>query len=131
MKVVCGVILNPQGQLLLAERPAGKVEAGRWEFPGGKIENNESEIAALERELKEELDLDVHLLFRLGEFPHTYSWGQITLIAYLGKALNEPRPMEQQKIRWQELGQVETESLCAAEIPVLKALFSALSKTSV
>ena len=57
LKVVAAIIENPQGQLLIAERPPNKAWAGYWEFPGGKIEAGESHEAALLRELREELGL--------------------------------------------------------------------------
>ena len=57
LNVVAAIIENPQGQLLIAERPPNKAWAGYWEFPGGKIEAGESHEAALLRELREELGL--------------------------------------------------------------------------
>ena len=57
--VAAAVILRPDGQVLLAQRPLGKVYAGYWEFPGGKLEPGESPRHALDRELREELGLTV------------------------------------------------------------------------
>jgi len=51
-------LIDPDGRVLLAQRPAGKSLAGLWEFPGGKVEPGETPEAALIRELKEELDID-------------------------------------------------------------------------
>lgn len=59
LPVVVGLITNSQQQVLIAQRPPGKIMAGLWEFPGGKIEANESQFAALARELQEELAIDV------------------------------------------------------------------------
>ena len=59
LTVVAAIIENPHGQLLIAERPPNKAWAGYWEFPGGKIEPGESHEAALLRELREELGLDL------------------------------------------------------------------------
>ena len=53
--MVAAALYDAQGQVLIAERPAGKHMAGRWEFPGGKVAPAESERHALERELREEL----------------------------------------------------------------------------
>ena len=55
--VAVGVLINPQGEFLLTSRPEGKVYAGYWEFPGGKLEPGESVEAALRRELHEELGI--------------------------------------------------------------------------
>lgn len=57
--VAVGVLIDERGRFLLTSRPAGKVYAGWWEFPGGKLERGESVIAALTRELHEELGIDV------------------------------------------------------------------------
>jgi 8-oxo-dGTP diphosphatase len=59
VNVAVGVLIDPQGRFLLTSRPAGKVYAGYWEFPGGKIEAGESVEAALRRELQEELGITI------------------------------------------------------------------------
>ena len=57
--VVAGALVDPDGRVLIAQRPEGKQLAGMWEFPGGKVEPGERPEAALIRELKEELGIDV------------------------------------------------------------------------
>jgi 8-oxo-dGTP diphosphatase len=57
--VVAVALVDTDGRVLLAQRPAGKAMAGLWEFPGGKVHSGETPEAALIRELKEELDIDV------------------------------------------------------------------------
>jgi len=57
--VAVGVLIDARGHFLLTSRPSGKVYAGWWEFPGGKLERGESVVAALARELHEELGIDV------------------------------------------------------------------------
>jgi 8-oxo-dGTP diphosphatase len=59
LTVVAVALVDADGRVLLAQRPAGKPMAGLWEFPGGKIHAGESPEAALIRELKEEIDIDV------------------------------------------------------------------------
>jgi len=59
--VVAAALINPQNEILLAQRPAGKRLAGKWEFPGGKVEKDESPEQALVRELDEELGIKVAL----------------------------------------------------------------------
>ena len=59
VRVAAAVVLRPDGQVLLAQRPPGKAYAGYWEFPGGKHEAGVTPRAALARELKEELGIDV------------------------------------------------------------------------
>ena len=65
--VAVAVITRPDGSFLLARRPEGKPYAGYWEFPGGKVEPNESVRAALTREIKEELGLTIELKGLIGE----------------------------------------------------------------
>jgi 8-oxo-dGTP diphosphatase len=57
--VAVGVLMRPDGAFLLTSRPVGKVFAGYWEFPGGKLEAGESVIAALRRELHEEIGVTI------------------------------------------------------------------------
>ena len=57
--VAVGVLIDPEGRFLMTSRPAGKVYAGQWEFPGGKVEAGESIEAALLRELHEELGITI------------------------------------------------------------------------
>ena len=57
--VAVGVLIDAAGRFLLTSRPAGKVYAGWWEFPGGKVERGESVVAALARELHEEIGIDI------------------------------------------------------------------------
>ena len=57
--VAVGVLIDAAGRFLLTSRPAGKVYGGWWEFPGGKVERGESVVAALARELHEEIGIDI------------------------------------------------------------------------
>ena len=57
--VAVGVLIKPEGDFLLTSRPAGKVYAGYWEFPGGKLEPGETVLQALQRELQEELGVTI------------------------------------------------------------------------
>src|SRR3954463_9343610 len=72
LRVVAGVLYDPAGRVLVAQRPAGKSLAGCWEFPGGKIERGESGEAALRRELLEELGVEVSLMRPVFELRHEY-----------------------------------------------------------
>jgi 8-oxo-dGTP diphosphatase len=59
VEVAVGVLIDRKGQFLLTSRPAGKVYAGYWEFPGGKLEAGETVQQALRRELQEELGITI------------------------------------------------------------------------
>lgn len=72
--VAVGVLIDATGRFLLTSRPAGKVYAGYWEFPGGKLEPGETVEAALRRELHEELGIDIGAALpwqvELVDYPH-------------------------------------------------------------
>jgi len=72
--VAVGVLVDPTGRFLLTSRPAGKVYAGYWEFPGGKLEPGESVEDALRRELHEELGITIGLVHPwkvdMMDYPH-------------------------------------------------------------
>ena len=82
-RVVAAALIDAQGRVLIAERPAGKWQAGRWEFPGGKVEPDESEEAAVRRELHEELGVQVQDLRRLTEVRHDYGDRAVALALWL------------------------------------------------
>jgi len=81
INVVCGVIYQGE-KFFIARRKTGIALEGKWEFPGGKIDNDESEECALNRELNEELGMQVKVNNKLGEVIHDYSDITIKLIAY-------------------------------------------------
>jgi 8-oxo-dGTP diphosphatase len=72
--VAVGVLIDPEGRFLLTSRPEGKVYAGYWEFPGGKVEPGESVAQALRRELNEELGITIGAAqpwqVELVDYPH-------------------------------------------------------------
>ena len=101
--VVCVALIDTDGRVLLAERPAGKPLAGLWEFPGGKIHPGETPEAALIRELHEELGIDVAeaCLSPLTFASHGYPDLHVILLLYVcrrWKGLVTAR--EGQKVSW-------------------------------
>ena len=102
LEVVAGVIFDPQQRLLACSRPAGKSCAGKWEFPGGKVEKHESYARALERELLEELALPGTVLdemYRL-EVPLPDKVLVLHFIRALAAGKCLPEPQENQQFRW-------------------------------
>ena len=79
--VVAAVIKNQEGKYLITQRNIKKVQGGLWEFPGGKVEGNESKEHAIEREIKEELTLNIKAKEILGEKVFDYTERSINLIA--------------------------------------------------
>jgi 8-oxo-dGTP diphosphatase len=123
VEVAAAVIQRADGAFLLARRPAGKVYAGYWEFPGGKVEAGEAAERALARELHEELGIDACAAFpwitRVYAYPHaTVRLNFFRVTAWKG----DPHPREQQAIAWQRPGAAPAEPMLPANAPVLAAL---------
>ncbi|HSH06749.1 MAG TPA: Nudix family hydrolase [Burkholderiales bacterium] len=121
--VAAAVILRPDGAFLLARRPAGKVYAGYWEFPGGKVEPDEPLEDALARELHEELGIDVAAaapwITRVFTYPHA------TVRLHFYRVFDwrgVPHPREAQAIVWQRIGEPLAAPMLPANAPVLASL---------
>ncbi len=123
VEVAVAVLERPDGSVLLARRPAGKVYAGFWEFPGGKVEPGETVRDALQREIQEELCIEVSeaspWITRVFTYPHaTVQLHFFRIRAWQG----EPRAIEHEGLAWQLPAQVDVEPMLPANGPVLSAL---------
>ena len=100
LTAVAGIIWR-DGQYLMACRPAGKIMAGYWEFPGGKVENGETPRKALGRELREELGIVCRKATPYTVLTHAYPHGLVTLhLFHVTRFAGEPAPLEGQALRW-------------------------------
>ncbi|MFB6276516.1 MAG: A/G-specific adenine glycosylase [Halothece sp.] len=109
------VIWNDQGNILIDRRPQEGLLGGLWEFPGGKIEANESVENCIKREIAEELGISVDVGEHLVTINHAYTHFRVTLNVYHCQYLDgEPQPLECEEIRW-----VKPEQL--SEFPFPKA----------
>jgi 8-oxo-dGTP diphosphatase len=120
---VVGAAIVRDGRVLAARRSRPATLAGGWEFPGGKVEEHESEAAALVRECREELGVAVRVGARLGESVD----GAIRLVLHAAElAHGEPRPLEDHdRLRWlavDELGGVDWLPIDEALLPLVVAL---------
>jgi 8-oxo-dGTP diphosphatase len=121
--VAAAVILRADGAFLLARRPEGKVYAGWWEFPGGKVEAGEPASAALARELHEELGIDVDVAYPWITRVFAYEHATVRLHFFRVTAWHgEPHPRERQAIAWQRPGEPVLEPMLPANAPVLASL---------
>ena len=123
VEVAAAVILRPDGRFLLAQRPAGKVYAGYWEFPGGKAEPGEPLAAALTRELHEELGIDVTRAYPWIVEEYVYPHAHVRL--HFFRVLvwrGQPHPRERQQLAWAALDDLGVAPLLPANGPVLRAL---------
>lgn len=122
--VAVGVLLQPDGRFLLTTRPAGKVYAGYWEFPGGKLDAGESVEQALARELHEELGIEVDPAAvqrwreQLVDYPHAL----VRLhFCRLGAWRGALQMREGQRFSWQRLP-VQVAPVLPGALPVLQWL---------
>ena len=121
--VAAAVILRADGAFLLAQRPPGKVYAGWWEFPGGKIEAGEAPGHALARELHEELGVDVVRAYPW--LTRVYAYEHATVRLHFFRVLEfrgEPHGREAQAFAWQMPGERLVEPMLPANAPVLRSL---------
>jgi 8-oxo-dGTP diphosphatase len=103
LMVVAVALIDADGRLLVQQRPAGKAMAGLWEFPGGKVEPEELPEAALIRELREELGIDVEqaCLAPACFASETLGDRHMILLLYIcRKWRGIPRPIEAPAIKW-------------------------------
>jgi 8-oxo-dGTP diphosphatase len=123
IEVAAAVLQRPDGTFLLAQRPAGKVYAGYWEFPGGKVEAGEAPASALFRELHEELGIDVERAYPWITRVFTYPHGTVRLNFFrITSWLGDVHGKENQAVAWQRLGAPLVEPMLPANAPVLASL---------
>ena len=123
IEVAAAVIERPDGSFLLAQRPPGKVYAGYWEFPGGKVEAGEAAEHALARELHEELGIDVEVSYPWITREYVYPHGHVRLNFFrVTRWKGEPHPREDQAIAWQSREGAMLEPMLPANAPVLASL---------
>ncbi|CAG2152748.1 NUDIX domain-containing protein [Cupriavidus numazuensis] len=121
-EVAVGVLVQPDGRFLLAQRPGGKPYEGYWEFPGGKLEPGETVEAALARELHEELGLDITECVRWHVLEHDYPHAYVRLhFCKVTAWRGDPVGREGQAFSWQTVP-VTVEPLLPATIPVVEWL---------
>jgi 8-oxo-dGTP diphosphatase len=123
IEVAAAVLQRPDGSFLLAQRPAGKVYAGYWEFPGGKVEPGEPAAQALARELHEELGIEIGESFPWITRVFTYPHGTVRLNFFrVHEWKGEPHPREEQAIAWQAADTPSASPMLPANAPVLASL---------
>jgi mutator protein MutT len=122
--VVAAAVLDGAGRILIAQRPDGKHLAGGWEFPGGKLEFGESRQEGLARELREELGITAHGIFRpLIRVQHAYPTRDILLDVFVVKSFSgELQGLDGQALRWCNLEELAAVKLLPADGPIVRAL---------
>ncbi|HWA08129.1 MAG TPA: (deoxy)nucleoside triphosphate pyrophosphohydrolase [Opitutaceae bacterium] len=119
--VVCALI-ERDGCVLIAQRPAHKHLPLKWEFPGGKVEPGESPEAAVVREIREELGCEIAVARPLPRFTHAYAVviEMIPFVCRLASGSPEPRALEHVAIQWISGDKLPEIDLAAADKPLLE-----------
>ena len=126
MTLVVAAIVRSRGMVLLAQRPPDDPLGPRWEFPGGKVERGESPEASLQRELLEELGIQVEVGPRVAVSTFDDGCRIIRLLAYeVVHVDGEPRPTVHQALAWVAPEDVLSFDLLPADVPIAQALVKA------
>ena len=111
--------------MLIAQRPEGKLMAGLWEFPGGKVESGEAPEAALVREIKEEIGVDTRqsCLAPLTFASHAYEEFHLLMPLYVCRVWKGiPRPKEGQRLAWVRSARLGDYPMPPADVPLIAML---------
>jgi 8-oxo-dGTP diphosphatase len=123
--VVAGALIDARGRVLIAERPAGKTFAGRWEFPGGKLMSGEAPRQALRRELAEELGIEVERAEPLLAVTHRYPAAAAPVLIDCWRVdswRGEPAALDGQRLRWCTREALAEADILEADRPIVTAL---------
>jgi len=120
---VTAAIIQRKGLILAARRKEGFHMAGYWEFPGGKIESGETPEECLQRELKEELNIDTRIGPFFEESCYDYGTKKIRLLSYLVDYIGGTFTLnDHDEIRWLHIHQLFTLQWAPADIPLVEKL---------
>ncbi|MGH1419344.1 MAG: 8-oxo-dGTP diphosphatase MutT [Hyphomicrobiaceae bacterium] len=123
--VVAAALVDVDNRVLIAKRPAGKSLAGMWEFPGGKVDPDETPEHALRRELQEELAIDVceTCLAPFTFASHTYDTFHLLMPLYLCRNWDgEIEAQEGQELAWSRASRLNTYPMPPADTPLIPML---------
>ena len=123
--VAVGLVFDQQGRVLIGQRNTADRYLGKWEFPGGKIKDSESESDALKRELFEELGIRIIDCEPYISFPFDYPDRSVLLNFRIVKAFEgQEYPREQQQIRWVKINKLNHFDMLAPNVRVIEKLQS-------
>lgn len=128
MKEVTAAIILKGNKVLIAQRAPADNLAGKWEFPGGKLEFRETLQECLKREIREELDVEIEVLDFFGESIYGYHSGTIKLMAYWCKWISGDFTLRvHTKIAWVNQHELDLYDFAPADIPLVEKLKATMS----
>ncbi|WIM68594.1 (deoxy)nucleoside triphosphate pyrophosphohydrolase [Corynebacterium breve] len=121
---VTGAVFVRNGYVFAAQRGPDKNMAGKWEFPGGKIERGETPQESLARELKEELLIDATVGEHITTTSYEYDFGVVNLATYYCTAKTDAEPVltEHSEVRWVPVAELDQLDWAPADIPAVKLI---------
>jgi 8-oxo-dGTP diphosphatase len=123
MKDVTAAIILKENKVLIAQRAPDEKMAGRWEFPGGKIEQGETPEQCLSREIIEELEVGVEVLDFFGESIYRYEHGEIRLLAYFCRWISGDFTLHvHSRIEWAGKDELGGFDFAPADVPLVEKL---------
>ena len=129
MRQVTAAVLVKDGKILIAQRKLGDALAGKWEFPGGKLEPGETPEVCLCRELREEFGVDTKIGAFICSSKFEYKHLPIELLAYRAEHLSgEFKLNDHDRIEWVSPSELPNYDFCSADLPVVELLLHAPGK---
>jgi 8-oxo-dGTP diphosphatase len=120
IEVTCGIIIH-ENKILVTQRGEKMKLPLKWEFPGGKIEQNETPEDCLVREIKEELNIEIEIIRKLNSHPYHYQTFSITLLPFISKYVSgEIILAEHKEYKWLPMNELKILDWAPADIPVLE-----------
>ncbi len=120
--VVVAAVVERADRILVTERLAGTHLAGRWEFPGGKMENGEDHRRCLEREMREELDVEVEVGNELHATTFDYPDRTVELHFYRCAIIGDPTPVLGQRMRWVSRAELKSLRFPPADLELIRGI---------
>lgn len=123
LKCAVGIVFSKEKKILIAQRPPHKTGGGLWEFPGGKIEENESATDALRRELQEEIGITPLQFEEFMKVDFDYPEYSVALEMFLVHLFEgNPHGLEGQPIAWIKIEELENYPFLEGNVAIIKAL---------
>lgn len=124
IQVTCAIIQD-NGLILACQRSAAMYMPLKWEFPGGKLEQDEDEVACILREIKEELNIEINIIQKLRSFIHDYQSFQIELIPFIAEIQRGKIVLKEHlQYKWLKKEDLLLLDWAAADLPIVEEILN-------